>query len=200
MLSACRLLRPRPAAWRVSSSASSSSCTNTPDIPAPTWSVADLRLRPEDTSDLPASTSELHSLGRRCLIDVRFLAPPAQENLKRDLAGILRCVSAVEEFASALGAGGSAGPPPGPDELYDPPRGRRSGGGAPLREDGADANAKEGDWSGREEALTIIERRAAGGRGAVTTTADGETQTYFSVVTGRRQGRTIDSGQGSQNN
>ena len=70
---------------------SSDSTAGTPDIPAPTWSVSNLRLKadPSDPDDT-ISEEELYKLAYRCLIDVRTLPQEERDALRRDLAGIMR--------------------------------------------------------------------------------------------------------------
>ena len=167
---------------------SSEGTTGTPDIPAPTWSVANLRLKadPSDPDDI-ISEEELYKLAYRCLIDVRTLPQEERDALRRDLAGIMRCVSVVSDASQQISESMIGDGAIGPEELYDAFRGQYSG-GAPLRDDSRpnenddDVESME-NWSGREEAQQILKNALKSGKRSICKDEDGET--YFSATTGR---------------
>lgn len=146
-------------------------------MPEPTWSVANLRLKPDPSDPNDAvSEEELYNLAYRCLIDVRTLPQKERDELRKDLAGIMRCVSVVSsrkisEISRDMG----------PEELYDAFRGQYQD-GAPLRNDSHTVESStHDDWSGREEAERILESAFSSGKDNVKVTEDGDV--YFSVVT-----------------
>lgn len=66
--------------------------------PTPSWSVSELRLTSlgnDDAHPEQISESELAILARRCLIDVRRLTPERRQQLRIDVAGIMRCASVL---------------------------------------------------------------------------------------------------------
>ena len=166
---------------------SSDSTAGTPDIPAPTWSVANLRLKadPSDPDDT-ISEEELYKLAYRCLIDVRTLPQEERDALRRDLAGIMRCVSVVSDASQQISESMEGDVAIGPEELYDAFRGQYSG-GALLRDDSR-SNDNDDDedstenWSGREEAQQILKNALNSGKKSICKDEDGDT--YFSVTTG----------------
>lgn len=168
---------------------SSDSTAGTPDIPAPTWSVANLRLKadPSDPDDT-ISDEELYKLAYRCLIDVRTLPQEERDALRRDLAGIMRCVSVVSDASQQISESMEGDVAIGPEELYDAFRGQYND-GAPLRDDsrsndnGDDEDSME-NWSGREEAQQILKNALNSGKKSIRKDEDGDT--YFSVTTGGR--------------
>lgn len=176
----------RRARWHSSTSTTgfASTADDTPDIPAPTWSVANLRLKPDpsDPNDV-ISEEELYKLAYRCLIDVRTLPQEERDALRRDLAGIMRCVSVVSDASqqiSELEGDNTIGP----EELYDAFRGQYRD-GVPLRDDscsGESDGANLEDWSGKEEAQLIMENALKSGKKSICKDEAGDT--YFSVATG----------------
>ena len=163
---------------------SASTADDTPDIPAPTWSVANLRLKadPSDPDDV-ISEEELYKLAYRCLIDVRTLPQEERDAIRRDLAGIMRCVSVVSDASQQISEL-EGDDTIGPEELYDAFRGQYRD-GAPLRDDsgsGESDGANLEDWSGREEAQLIMENALKSGKKS--TCKDEAGDTYFSVITG----------------
>lgn len=177
---------PRRDRWHSSTSTTSfaSTADDTPDIPAPTWSVANLRLKPDpsDPNDI-ISEEELFKLAYRCLIDVRTLPQEERDALRRDLAGIMRCVSVVSDASEQISEL-EGDDTIGPEELYDAFRGQY-GGGAPLRHDsgsGRSDGANIEDWSGREEVQLIIENALKSGKKGIGKDEGGDT--YFLVKTG----------------
>ena len=163
---------------------STSTADDTPDIPSPTWSVANLRLKPDpsDPNDV-ISEEELYKLAYRCLIDVRTLPQDERDALRRDLAGIMRCVSVVSDASQKISEL-EGDDTIGPEELYDAFRGQYSD-GAPLRDDsgsGESDGANLEDWSGREEAQLIMENALKSGKKSICKDEAGDA--YFSVTTG----------------
>lgn len=123
--------------------------------------MANLRLKadPSDPDDT-ISDEELYKLAYRCLIDVRTLPQEERDALRRDLAGIMRCVSVVSDASQQISESMEGDVAIGPEELYDAFRGQYND-GAPLRDDsrsndnGDDEDSME-NWSGREEAQQIL--------------------------------------------
>jgi hypothetical protein len=158
----------------------------TPDIPAPTWSVANLRLKsdPSNANDI-ISEEELYKLAYRCLIDVRTLPQEERDALRRDLAGIMRCVSVVSDASQQISER-LGGADIGPEELYDAFRGQYRD-GAPLRDDSVTNEDNNGDapmeeWSGKEEAQLILKNALKSGKRSICKDEAGDT--YFSATTG----------------
>jgi len=171
---------------RWQSSAGFASTDATPDVPAPTWSVANLRLKadPSDPDDT-ISEEELYRLAHRCLIDVRTLPQEERDALRRDLAGIMRCVSVVSEASQQISESMEGDDCIGPEELYDAFRGQYRD-GAPLRDDRLsndnDDDESMEDWRGMEEAQQILTNALKSGKKSIGKDADEDT--YFSVTTG----------------
>ena len=63
--------------------------------PPPSWSISELRLISGEDDANQLSEEELVVLARRCLIDVRRLSEERREQLRIDVAGIMRCASVL---------------------------------------------------------------------------------------------------------
>lgn len=173
----------RRSRWH-SSTSTTSTADDTPDIPSPTWSVANLRLKPDPSDpNYIISEEELYKLAYRCLIDVRTLPQEERDALRHDFAGIMRCVSVVSDASQQISEL-EGDDTIGPEELYDAFRGQYRD-GAPLRYDsGSDESdgANIEDWSVKEEAQLIMENAFKSGKKSICKDEAGDT--YFSVTTG----------------
>ena len=104
-----------------------------PVPPPPTWSISELRLiSGEDETD-KLSEEELATLARRCLIDVRRLSPERREQLRIDVAGIMRCASVLLDVKDLdVEYDGSTTEALTEEDIYDAPRGLTK---IPIRRD-----------------------------------------------------------------
>eukprot|EP00985_Skeletonema_marinoi_P006195 scaffold2690_cov168-Skeletonema_marinoi.AAC.1 len=183
-------LRSRKSSW-LSSFTSSFSSDSSPTIPPnaiqvpppPSWSVSELRLSStDDTKPDKISEEELATLARRCLIDVRRLSPDRRDQLRVDIAGIMRCASVMLD-SKKLGIDGdnndaSLDNTLTDQEVYDDPRGL---GRMPLRRNSLD-NEQRDEWklNGSQESKAIMKMNSVKAKMVV----DND-EGYFSVVTKR---------------
>lgn len=151
--------------------------------PPPSWSVSELRLNSTDgTKPDKISEEELATLARRCLIDVRRLSPARRDQLRVDIAGIMRCASVLLD-SKKLGIDGDNNLA-GPDntltdqEVYDNPRGL---GRMPLRRSKSD-NDHGDEWqlNGSKESKAIMNMNSVKSKMVVD-----NNEGFFSVVTKR---------------
>ena len=141
--------------------------------PPPSWSVSELRLRSNDDTeaDKIISEEELAVLARRCLIDVRRLSPERRDQLRVDIAGIMRCASVL------LDAKNIDGDLTG-QEIYDNPRGL---GRMPVRRN-TDSKHVLDDWrtKGSKESKAILNMKSV-----KTKMVTKDNERFFEVVTKR---------------
>eukprot|EP00986_Skeletonema_menzelii_P007874 scaffold3131_cov187-Skeletonema_menzelii.AAC.9 len=151
--------------------------------PPPSWSVSELRLNStDDTNPEKISDEELATLARRCLIDVRRLTPERRDQLRVDIAGIMRCASVLLD-SKKLGIDGDNSDA-SPDssltdqEIYDDPRGL---GRMPLRRHNLD-NDKRDEWRshGCKESKAIMKMNSVKSKMVV----DND-ECFFTVATKR---------------
>jgi hypothetical protein len=118
--------------------------------PPPSWSVNDLRLT-ASTDDI-ISKEELATLARRCLIDVRLLSEERRDQLRKDVAGIMRCASVLLD---AKMVDGEAANELSDVEVYDAPRGLTK---MPLRRDMDKCKERRGeDWEQAGESSAVMQ-------------------------------------------
>ena len=105
-----------------------------PVPPPPTWSISELRLiSGEDETEEKLSEEELATLARRCLIDVRRLSPERRDQLRTDVAGIMRCASVLLDVKDLdVRCDGSTHDELSGEAIYDAPRGLTK---IPIRRD-----------------------------------------------------------------
>ena len=171
------------------------SCDSSPGIPPnapnaiqvpppPSWSVSELRLSStDDTKPDKISEEELATLARRCLIDVRRLSPDRRDQLRVDIAGIMRCASVMLD-SKKLGIDGDNNVDASLDntltdqEVYDDPRGL---GRMPLRRNSLETEQRD-EWklNGSRESKAIMKMNSIKSKMVV----DND-EGYFSVVTKR---------------
>ena len=153
--------------------------------PPPSWSVSELRLNSadDDTKQDKISEEELATLARRCLIDVRRLSPDRRDQLRVDIAGIMRCASVLldsEKLGGSDGDNGHVGSNNrlSDQEVYDHPRGL---GRMPLRRDTSN-NEQGDDWqlNGLKESNGIMQTDSVKSR-----IVEDNGEQFFSVVTKR---------------
>ena len=150
--------------------------------PPPSWSVSELRLiSTDDTNPDKISNEELATLARRCLIDVRRLSPERRDQLRVDIAGIMRCASVLLD-SKKLGIDGdttdaSSDSSLTDQEIYDDPRGL---GRMPLRRHDLDNERDEWQSNGSKESKAIMKMNSVKSKMVV----DND-ESFFSVVTKR---------------
>ena len=172
--------RTSNACWLSSSTSSSRDC-NSSDAPnaiqvppPPSWSVSELRLSStDDTKPDKISEEELAVLARRCLIDVRHLSAERRDQLRVDVAGIMRCASVLLDSKN-LGIDGDMNNPDGAltdQEIYDNPRGL---GRMPVR--------RNSDWQlkGSKESKAIMNMKSVKTKMVIK-----DDEKFFEVVTKR---------------
>ena len=149
--------------------------------PPPAWSVGELRLSAtvnDDTKLDKIADEELATLARRCLIDVRRLSPARRDQLRVDVAGIMRCASVLLD-SKKLGIDGDNSQAD-PDntltdqEVYDNPRGL---GRMPLRRNNS---VNEWQLNGSKESKAIMKMKSVKSKMVVDSN-----EGFFSVVTKR---------------
>lgn len=147
--------------------------------PPPSWSISELRLSSmDDAKPDKISEEELAVLARRCLIDIRRLSAERRDQLRVDIAGIMRCSSVLLDSKN-LGIDGDishadANSRLTDQEVYDHPRGL---GRMPVRsKNGSD------EWQvhGSKESKAVMNMKSVKAR-MVTK----ENEKFFSIVTKR---------------
>eukprot|EP00984_Skeletonema_dohrnii_P033306 scaffold29417_cov72-Skeletonema_dohrnii-CCMP3373.AAC.2 len=176
--------RSRKSSW-LSSDSSQGIPPNAIQVPPPpSWSVSELRLSStDDTKPDKISEEELATLARRCLIDVRRLSPDRRDQLRVDIAGIMRCASAMLD-SKKLGIDGDNNDASFDNtltdqEVYDDPRGL---GRMPLRRNNSLETEQRDEWklNGSKESKAIMKMNCVKSKMVV----DND-EGYFSVVTKR---------------
>ena len=159
------------------SSGSSDSHSGAPNAiqvpPPPSWSVSELRLSSTDDAeaDKIISEEELAVLARRCLIDVRRLSPERRDQVRVDIAGIMRCASVLLDAKNIDGDLTD-------QEIYDNPRGL---GRMPVRRN-TDSKHVLDDWrtKGSKESKAILNMKSV-----KTKMVTKDNERFFEVVTKR---------------
>jgi hypothetical protein len=159
------------------SSSSSDSHSGAPNAiqvpPPPSWSVSELRLSSTDDAeaDKIISEEELAVLARRCLIDVRRLSPERRDQLRVDIAGIMRCASVLLDAKNIDGDLTD-------QEIYDNPRGL---GRMPVRRN-TDSKHVLDDWrtKGSKESKAILNMKSVKTKMVIK-----DNERFFEVVTKR---------------
>lgn len=160
-----------------SSTGSSDSRSGAPNAiqvpPPPSWSVSELRLSSTDDTeaDKIISEVELAVLARRCLIDVRRLSPERRDQLRVDIAGIMRCASVLLDAKNIDGDLTD-------QEIYDNPRGL---GRMPVRRNMGSKHVLD-DWriKGSKESKAILNMKSV-----KTKMVTKDNERFFEVVTKR---------------
>jgi hypothetical protein len=169
------------------SSDSHSGASNAIQVPPPpSWSVSELRLSSTDDAeaDKIISEEELAVLARRCLIDVRRLSPERRDQLRVDIAGIMRCASVLLDSknlsidADGDGDNNNASNTLTDQEIYDNPRGL---GRMPVRRN-TDSKHVLDDWriKGSKESKAILDMKSVKTKMVIK-----DNERFFEVVTKR---------------
>ena len=159
--------------------------------PPPSWSISELRLLSTGDTVDKLSPQELDTLARRCLIDVRRLSPERREQLRIDVAGVMRCASVLLDVNNATDMMGSDCEKKEEKlsdvDVYDAPRGL---GKMPIRRDApaADCSGSKGSmkfandivWEEAGESRAVLNSESVQSK----LVKDGGDK-YFSVVTKR---------------
>jgi hypothetical protein len=138
--------------------------------PPPSWSISELRLISGNDDADQLSEEELSTLARRCLIDVRRLSPERREQLRKDVAGIMRCASVlldVKDMDDELKDLSDV-------DIYDAPRGLTK---IPIRRDDYKESS---DWDEAGESRAVMQSESVNAR-----LVDVKGEKFFSVVTKR---------------
>ena len=154
--------------------------------PPPSWSISELRLISGEDDSNKLSEEELAVLARRCLIDVRRLSAERREQLRTDVAGIMRCASVlldVKDLTLDSECTETNSKQPSDVDIYDAPRGltkilvRRD---AKSDDESDGAPDSEDDWDQTGEARAVLQSESVQSR---MVKFGGEK--FFSVVTKR---------------
>ncbi|KAL7512372.1 hypothetical protein ACHAXN_010596 [Cyclotella atomus] len=164
--------------------------------PPPSWSISELRLLSSSSYESDKlSSSELSTLARRCLIDIRRLTPERREQLKLDVGGVMRCASVLLDVKNLTHIQHDSSGGCKEDvhvlsdvDVYDAPRGLIK---IPIRRDDVDHcklnichDAVRDEEDGCEQ--QVGESRAVlGGETVKAKMVEAGGEKYFSVVTKR---------------
>jgi len=142
-------------------------------IPLSTWSLRDLNLKSQKSSQQQKiiEDEELDTLAQRCLLDVQNLSNDQRNELKLELGNMMRCISLVCETSATRTLADE-------EEMYDLPRGfcERS---TPVRGEEEELGAwREGGSRESEALLKKLRHKTVQIKNDV-----GKEEVFFSIIT-----------------